>query len=298
MAPSPAGLFGTRSRSTSHRRRKPAVKTQAEIAGRAIRILDDVVIKTQEPGASRRERLRTQAARAVAERSGLFVVPGIVSFDDARGEIVFERLALVSIRQALAESGRGPALIVEAGAALASIHGGLAYPKAEYLPTPDRSSLAPGRTQVPLHGDYGLRNAFYFPDADCLALIDWSDADWIGLDSDLGAPEVDLGVFLVSLFHRRLFGPWPVSHRHQLARAFLASYAAAAPHGIDLESLRAVAGTLRPAFTRMVRRRKGALHALACRHAMVDFELFVRRLVRGGVSAEGAVSPGAAVGSR
>jgi hypothetical protein len=271
------------------------VRTQAELAGRTIRVLDDTVIKTQDPGASRRERLRTQAAYELAERTGLFQVPGIRSFDDDRGEIVFERLQLAAFRQALSRTPRGPALIGEAGAALAAIHGRLAFPDDGYRPTADRSGLWPGREQVPLHGDYGFRNLFYAPQADRIAIIDWTNADWIGVDADLGAPEIDLAVFLVGLFHRRLLGPWPLAHRHELARYFLSTYAAAAPHGVDLDSLHAAVGAFRPAFSRMVRRRKGALHALACSHAMIDLELFVRRLSRQGLPTADATAPRAVV---
>ena len=275
--------------------------SQAELAGRTIRFGEDVVIKTQEPRSSRRERLRTQAAYALAEQSDAFVVPRIVSFDDARGEIVFERLRLVAFRQALSESGRGPALVEEAASALAMIHGGLDYEVPDQGPRPDRSALAPGRPQVPLHGDYGLRNLFYVAEADRVAIIDWTTADWIGVEADLGAPEIDLAVFLVSFFHRRMLGPWPIAHRHELARLFLATYAATAPHGVDLAALRAIVDRLAPAFGRMVRRRKGALHALTCRPAMIDFQLFLRRLSRRGLAAvdaaAGALSDPRASGS-
>ena len=53
-------------------------------AARVVSIRRDIVVKTQEPGASRRERLRTLAGREVGLRTGLLVVPEIVSFDDAR----------------------------------------------------------------------------------------------------------------------------------------------------------------------------------------------------------------------
>ena len=82
-----------------------------------------------------------------------------------------------------------------------------------------------------------------------------------------------------------MLGPWPVPQRHELARRFLASYAATAPHGVDLASLQAVVARLAPAFGRMLRRRKGVLHALACHHATIDLGFFLRRLARRGLPA-------------
>jgi hypothetical protein len=123
-----------------------------------------------------------------------------------------------------------------------------------------------------------MRNVFGLPDSESIAIIDWANADWTGLDADFGLPEVDVGVFLISLFHRRLFGPWPVARRHQIASGFLSAYASAAPHGLDVSTLRELVSGMASAFTRMTRRRKGNLHALGCRHAMIDLQFFLRRL--------------------
>src|SRR5687768_13270499 len=66
----------------------PPVKHAHQVVPRAVSTRGDVVVKVQDPEASRRERLRTLAGGMVARQTGLFVVPEIVSFDDARGEIV------------------------------------------------------------------------------------------------------------------------------------------------------------------------------------------------------------------
>ncbi|MEO8089907.1 MAG: hypothetical protein ABI703_06400, partial [Gemmatimonadales bacterium] len=90
---------------------------------RAVSVRSDTVVKIQEPGASRRERLRTLAGRTVGQQTGLFLVPEIVSFDDARGEIVFERLPLIGLGKALSERDRGMELIGRVAKSLAAIHG-------------------------------------------------------------------------------------------------------------------------------------------------------------------------------
>jgi hypothetical protein len=136
----------------------------------------------------------------------------------------------------------------------------------------------PERNQVAFHGDFGMRNVFYLPESDRVAIIDWSNADWMGLDADLGPPEIDVAVFLMSLFRRRLFGPWPISRRHDLARHFLATYSAASPHGLDMDTLVGIVVASSSRFNQETRRLKGNLRALGYRHNMPDLCWFLRRL--------------------
>ena len=238
-----------------------------------------MVVKIQEPEASRCERLRTLAGRDVGLRTGLFVAPDVLSFNDERGEIAFERLPLTWLREALSSSGRSLELAGRAGAALAAIHGQMCLP-AGLVPAAGTGDGrgASDRRVVPLHGDYGMRNVFYLADSDRIAIIDWSNADWIGVQGDVGSPEVDLAVFLMSLFHRRVFGPWPIARRHHVAGHFLATYAAASPHGVDLETLRRLVAARTPYFHRQTQRRKGRLRALGYRHNLYDLRFFLRRL--------------------
>lgn len=258
--------------------RTPSAKPMTSTGGRAVSVQGDVVIKVQRPEASRRERLRTLAGQEVAQRTGLFVVPRIVSFDDSRGEIVFERLQMTALRPALSELGRSMELVERAAGALAAIHGQLKSRDGASRIYAGDMGIGPARDPVPLHGDFGMRNIFYLPVSDGLAVIDWANAHWMGVDADLGAPEIDVAVFLMSLFHRRPFGPWPVSRRHELARRFLATYASASPHGLNISALRAVVAATTPRFNQQVYRSKGILRALGYRHSMIDLDFFLRRL--------------------
>jgi tRNA A-37 threonylcarbamoyl transferase component Bud32 len=243
---------------------------------RAVSIQRDVVVKVQSPEASRRERLRTLAGSEVARQTGLFVVPRIISFDDSRGEIVFERLELMALRPALSTSGKSVELVERAGQSLAAIHG---YMKmAESSAGGTGSGTGQLRQPVPLHGDFGMRNVFYLPASNGIAVIDWANAHWMDFDADLGPPEIDLAVFLMSLFHRRPFGPWPISRRHELAQRFLASYACAAPQGLSIAELKATVAATAPGFNRQVYRRRGLFHALGVRHSMIDLHFFLRGL--------------------
>ncbi len=245
---------------------------------RAVSVRSDVVVKIQEPGASRRERLRTLAGRTVGQETGLFLVPEIVSFDDARGEIVFQRLPLVGLGKALSQRHRSMELIGRVAEGLAAIHGRME--PAERAASAHSGSFDAGmqRNPVPVHGDFGVFNVLFHADSDRMVVIDWANADWMGFDAELGAPEIDVAVFLISLFHRRPFGPWRISRRHAVARHFLATYASAAPGGLDLATLNAVMATITPAFVRLTRRQKGSLRALAYRYGLIDLSLFLRRL--------------------
>jgi hypothetical protein len=245
---------------------------------RGVSLAADVVVKTQSPLKSHRERLRTLAGRTVGLATGLFVVPEIRSFDDEQGTIVFERLATSALLPALADRPRGTQLIWRVARALAAIHKDLQAEGKKGIARGGIATVGAHRTAVPLHGDFAIVNVLLLPESDRIAIIDWSNADWTGVDTDLGAPEIDLAVFLMSLFHRRMFDSWQVFHRYEVARQFLAAYASESPHGLDIETLSAIVTAAAPRFNRLTRRRKGRFLALSHSHAMIDLRLFLRRL--------------------
>jgi tRNA A-37 threonylcarbamoyl transferase component Bud32 len=242
-------------------------------------VAGNTVVKIQEPQASLRERLRTQAGQLVGRETGLFVVPEIVSFDDTRGEIVFERLRLTGIRQILADGTRSMEVAGKAAEVLTAIHSHMVPRPDECPPSyPDEAGMVHKREAVPLHGDFGMRNIFWTADSDLPVVIDWANADWIGTDADCGAPEIDIAVFMISLFHRRMFGPLPISRRHEVAHHFLGTYASKSPYGLDLPTLKTIVANTKPGFNQRHRRHKGLLRALAYRHSMIDLTLFLGRL--------------------
>ena len=245
---------------------------------RGVSVEGDTVVKIQEPGASRKERLRTEAGHEVGRQTGLFRVPEIVAFDDSRGRIVFERLQLTGIRECLSKAGRSMDLAGRAAGVLAAIHSRMVPGDGTGKANSSAVGIGLARRTVPLHGDFGMRNIFCIGDSDDLVVIDWANADWIGVDADLGAPELDVAVFLISLFHRRLFGPWPITRRHEVARRFLRTYASVSPWGLDVDTLRSVVSATRAGFNEGTRRAKGYLRALAYRPSMIDLQLFLRRL--------------------
>jgi hypothetical protein len=254
------------------------VKQSNPSAAGAVTVRGDQVVKIQEPQASRRERLRTLAGREVGQRTGLFVVPEILSFDDERGEIVFERLTLTSLREALSDSRKSMQLMNRVAGALAAIHGQMEITDGAIATSVDGWEPDTSRSPVPLHGDFAIRNIFHLAASDRIAIIDWSNAWWMGFDADLGPPEIDVAIFLMSFFHRRVFGPWPTARRYEVARYFLAMYSHASPQGLDLEALEGIVAASSDRFNQKTRQSKGNLRALGYRHNMPDLQRFLRRL--------------------
>jgi hypothetical protein len=247
-------------------------------ATRSICVRGETVLKIQDPGTSRRERLRTTAGFEVGRRTGLFVVPEIRSYDDSRGEIVFERLTLIGFREALSRRAANSELVSRAARALAAIHQQMKAPPGALMASPGEWGMSSGRSPVPLHGDFGMRNLFYISATDDLAIIDWANADWMGFEADLGPAEVDVAVFLMSLFHQRLFGPWPIPRRREVARQFLSTYSAVSAYPLNIGILGEIIAASTPRFHQQTRQYKGRFRALAYRHNLLDLYFFLRRL--------------------
>src|SRR3954449_2095108 len=153
-------------RHRGHVRNPKPVSLTRPRSGRAVSVRGDQVVKNQPPGESRRERLRTEAGGEVGRKTGLFTVPRILAFDDARGEITFERLQLENIRRLLSEGQQGPELLERIGRALAAIHGGMKI--ADGATVQRDPGADTNRQPVPLQGAFGIRKAFCWPRAGAL----------------------------------------------------------------------------------------------------------------------------------
>jgi hypothetical protein len=252
----------------------------------------ETVLKIQDPVASRRERLRTTSGFEVGRRTGLFVVPEILSYDDERGEIVFQRLSLIGLREALSRRAGSSELISRAARALAAIHQQMKAPPGALVASQAEWGRSSGRSPVPVHGDFGMRNLYYISATDDLAIIDWANADWMGFEADVGPAEVDVAVFLMSLFHQRLFGPWPIPRRREVARQFLSTYSSVSAHPLNIGTVGAIVAASTPSFHQQTRQYKGRFRALAYRHNLLDLYFFLRGLSGQGFPHAGERSTG------
>ena len=204
---------------------------QVRRSGASIVVLDDRVVKRQERERARRERARTEAGAEIGEESGLFLVPRIQSYDDAGGEIVFERLRGVRpLKELLREGTAAESLVERVGRALAAIHSR----------RPGNQRKPGGEDEeVPIHGDFSCVNMVYSTERDELAILDWSTAHWLGIPEStcLGSPSLDLATFLMSIFYRRPLAPYAIRNPEPLAHAFLVSYGGSRTEPFDIRKL-------------------------------------------------------------
>ena len=203
-------------------------------SGSTLHLRGDYLVKTQHPEHSRVERERTLRGARIAADCGLFDVPEILSFNDAKGEITFRFVSdAVPLRTHLV-ARRETELVRRVGQALAAIH---------------ETDISSNGSDVFWHGDFGLTNILYSPSRDRITVVDWANAAWAlePVERSWGDAGFDLGVFLVSVFHHRLMGPSYVAKPEQLCVAFLEAYAghrhafhmdAAYPVFLDLLHLR------------------------------------------------------------
>jgi tRNA A-37 threonylcarbamoyl transferase component Bud32 len=123
-------------------------------SGAEVDVLSDRVVKRQDPQATRCECERTEWGERIGLASGLFRVPRILSCDESRGEIVFERLdGMRMFGDAVAAGAQAERLMTRHGKALAAIHNA--------MPAPDR-----GDDAVSLHGDFSYVNLFHAADTE------------------------------------------------------------------------------------------------------------------------------------
>ena len=155
---------------------------------RSVEVCGDRLIKRQRPLHSRLERERSEVGARIGKSCGLFDVPDVLSFDDVVGEIVFRfKPDAISLKKYLSISPCAK-LAERCGRALAHIH--LADP------TLDSGTVF-------CHGDYGMGNLLYTETEDRLTVVDWSNAQWMGvpISQSYGPAGLDLGIAVISLFH-------------------------------------------------------------------------------------------------
>ena len=222
------------------------------------------LVKRQLPEQSRIERERTELGAQIAAETGLFDVPEMLSYDDAKGEIAFRYIhGAVPLRKHLARRS-DPQLMLRVGRALAVIHG---------------ADVPSNGSDVFWHGDYGMRNVLYSEECDRITVIDCANASWVLEPAErfTGNPGLDLGVALISLFHQRPMGYMYVGRPEPLGTAFLQGYRR------ERRCFRVE--TVLPFISDLIRRRRrywisqrGFLRNLAHDPSLIRLHLFLSRV--------------------
>jgi len=171
-----------------------------------------------------RELTATKHGRLIAEASGFFEVPRILSYQAADGVIEFEFIADgVTLKEALIASQTPPDTLNILGNALAAIHSTPLKADIAEITLPWKT-ISDRKNYVFLHGDFQVENILFRPDKQTNVFVDWSAPFWLGGSGNAGPADVDLGVFILSLFVGRLFRRSRIMCPEEHALNFLKGY--------------------------------------------------------------------------
>lgn len=245
-----------------------------------VRFFNDVVIKSGPVDAMRVEVAKTERAHAIGQECGLFRVPQVKDFIEAKGQIVFERIPDIQrITQRIAFGCDNEPLIARIGECLAVIHQRLRLPSDITIRL--RPALIGPEPHVFLHGDFGLDN-ICISNSNKLVIVDWQTSKLHGGRATYGTCYFDLTWFLTNLFYLRSRGRqyWFCRSVSGLPELLVESYLTHMPSARDGERL----GTyLDQVFRAMVAVRKK--HYTWRRRSRLMFSLpqykrFIRRCYR------------------
>jgi len=206
-----------------------------------LRVTEETIIKSGDPRDMRIEVEKSKRARLIGEASGLFRVPKVLDFDEARGVAAFERVAgLRTLRRAAAWGPEFEALGERIGAALAAIHRDLALPPDMVIPLPE--DFRGGGGEVFLHGDFGSKNICLDPATASLVIVDWQCTGVHGGKATFGPRYFDIIWFVNTL----LWSPTPRFLTSDpvgpVARRFLEGYYSTAGIPYDANGISSYAG--------------------------------------------------------
>jgi len=183
----------------------------------------NTVTKTAAPDLMRVEVEKTRRAFEIGKNCGLFRVPEVLDYDEAKGIAVFERLhEIKSIFKAIAWGKQYIALAENMGASLAIIHRELTLPDDMRVPLPVEFVLS--RNEVFLHGDLTLDNVCVGSSWPPIVILDWQFTTGYGGRATFGTRHFDIMWLIGNLIRRptpRFLFSNPV---RPVAKAFMESY--------------------------------------------------------------------------
>jgi tRNA A-37 threonylcarbamoyl transferase component Bud32 len=193
------------------------------------------VEKTSTPDLMRIEVEKTRRASQIGKRSGLFIVPDVLDYNEDKGLAVYQRLHIKSFSGGLTWGKQKINIATRLGRALATIHRDLMLPESMIIPLPEQLSFS--RDEVFLHGDLSVSNVCVGV-SDCqLIIIDWQMTPIYGGRSTYGTRYFDIMWFIANLILRpdmRFLFNNPVD---PVVRAFLDAYFEAVGASCDPENL-------------------------------------------------------------
>lgn len=207
---------------------------------RQIIILDDKVIKRQNPERAQIELEKTKQGAEIGKQCNWFRAPEILGVDIRTGEIRFEKFRnLVPLWYVLRRRGDTDNLLVHAGRSLAAIHNQMNLPESMIQPTSRRWGEATVWPTVFLHGDFNTFNVLIDAKTDQIRIIDWAVTDSCTPEVGTYGPcYFDLAWFIHTLHMQRYLGLDRIRQIDEKVGIFLDAYFKDAEHGCNPEGLR------------------------------------------------------------
>lgn len=148
------------------------------------------------------ELMKIKQATHIAEETGLFYVPRVLSYDTDKGLIGFEYLNRLRTIEELAfcNDRRLPNLLEKLGQALAAIHNNLTLPSEFKINLPDEW-ISPNGDNVFIHGDLTMLNVCIHEPTGRLVIVDWSSAPIFDMVATFGTRYFDIMWFIAYIFY-------------------------------------------------------------------------------------------------
>jgi len=165
---------------------------------------------------------KTRRAFEIGRDCGLFRVPEVLDYDEAKGVAVFERLDVKPVSKAIPWGEKRSVLAKNLGASLAIIHRELTLPDSMLVPLPAEFALP--HDEVFLHGDLSVNNVCIGDSWPPIVILDWQMTTLYGGQATYGTRYFDILWFISNLINRpftRFLYSNPVA---PVARAFMESY--------------------------------------------------------------------------
>jgi len=198
-----------------------------------IRIGRDTVTKRGCPARMSIEVTKTRLAAEIAQSTGLFAVPQVLSFDPETGTAVFERI-VGAVPLGKADPSCERDLLELIGWSLAAVHAGLRLPDDVRIPLPAELA-SPEGGHVTLHGDVTGDNILVCRDRRIPVFIDWQMTDVHGGAATTGTAYFDLAWFINYQFYDvRPLVAWK-SAAPRVAKTFLEAYFSRADAAASME---------------------------------------------------------------
>lgn len=196
------------------------VPRAARSHGAALRLDGRVAEKTYfSEWEARLERIKSCSAHELAESTGTFRVPPVISSTPT--STTWQQIpGITPLRRELSRHPRLD-LAHRAGRVLATIHEGLDLPNQIRIPASGRWATDRG---VPVHGDFGLTNVQYQSDSGELVVLDWATAGWLGSPFTHAHANLDVAMFLADLYYQRPGDPLRIRDTELVASGLLSGY--------------------------------------------------------------------------